>query len=162
MFGEDEAHGAVGEDEEGFVALGGEAVLDVGGDGVGHHHGAYEFEEEGRFDDLDVSPEVAGVVAEVAEPASADGGFDFEVHLGEGADGFEEGIPDDFGRGGDEGFFFDEEGLDGFGGGGGGHGHGDVPFRFEFRVSSLKTILDGFESAHFDALKAESADEHCQ
>lgn len=55
----DEADGGVGEDEQGAGGLFGEAVLDVGGDGEGHHHRADDFEKFGWFDDLDVAPEVA-------------------------------------------------------------------------------------------------------
>src|SRR4051812_17608469 len=78
-FGGDLTEGAVGEGEEGAAVFFGEAVLDVGHHGGGHEHGAGEFEEGRGLDDLDVAPEVAGLVAQVAEVAAAGPGLELEA-----------------------------------------------------------------------------------
>lgn len=133
VFGRDEAHGAVDEGEAGAGGFGFEAVLDVVVCGVGHGHGAAEFEEGGGFDDLHVAPEVAvGVpagVAQVAVPAPAGPGFDCHGewraigHDAAGAEFFQQGGEDDVGRRRDEDVLADVEGDDGFGGERfGGHG----------------------------------------
>src|SRR4030095_7573893 len=48
-----------------------ETVLDVVGDRVGHHQRAGEFEKRWLLDGLNVSPEVAVAVAQVAIPAAS-------------------------------------------------------------------------------------------
>src|SRR6185503_12309691 len=88
-----------------------------------------ELEQVGRLDDLDMAPEMAGVVAEVAEPAAAGPGLELHVHggavgVGEaGADLVEDGLEGGLGRRGDLDLADDAQGLDGLFDGDGRHGH---------------------------------------
>src|SRR5580692_11626631 len=66
-----EAETGVTELDDCIVAILGEAVLHVVGDGVGHHERSAEFEKRGALDGLHGGPVVAVAIAEVAIPASA-------------------------------------------------------------------------------------------
>src|SRR6476469_4276019 len=71
MLGEDQAHGLVRELQARPGAFGGELVLDMIDRGVRHRGGADDFKKRRRLDHLHVAPEMAGVVAQIAEPAPA-------------------------------------------------------------------------------------------
>src|SRR5579859_6751144 len=76
----DETEAAVAELDHGDAVFFAEAVLNVVGDGVGHHQRTGELEERWPFDGLSVGPEMAFAVAEVAEPAAAGPGFEHHGH----------------------------------------------------------------------------------
>ena len=112
----DPADGAVHEAHAGDAVVFGEAVLEVGDGGHGHEERAGDFEQRGRLDGLDVAPEVAGVVAEVAIPAATGPGFEDHGHglFGGGVEWthlFEDGLEDDVDGCGDLFFLDDLEGL---------------------------------------------------
>src|SRR6202030_2945167 len=65
-----EAEAGVAELDDGHAIFFAEAVLDVVGDGIGHHQRAREFEERGPLDGLNVSPEMAIAFAQIAVPAA--------------------------------------------------------------------------------------------
>ena len=77
----------------------GDAVLNVGGGGQDMNMGPLSSRSFGGLDDLDVAPEVTGVVAEVTVPAAAGPGFDLHVHFRHFADGVRKGFEDDIGGG---------------------------------------------------------------
>src|SRR5262249_49923097 len=57
-----------------------EAVLQVGRDGIGHKERADKFKKRGAFDGLDMRPEVAVFIAEVAVPTATGPCFEYERH----------------------------------------------------------------------------------
>src|SRR5271166_164352 len=71
MFGQDQSHGAVEEHKARHAPLRLQAVLQVIERRVRHHQRPANLQERRRLDDLHMAPKVAGIVAEVAEPASA-------------------------------------------------------------------------------------------
>src|SRR5260221_9911972 len=77
MFGQDEPNRAVEERKARHAPFRLEAVLQVIDRGVRHHQRAANLQETRRLDDLHMAPQVAGIVAEVAVPASAGPRLDF-------------------------------------------------------------------------------------
>src|SRR5262245_60239593 len=70
MFGEDQSHGAVEEHKARQAPLRLQAVFEVIERRVRHHQRPANLQERRRLDDLYMAPKVAGIVAEVAVPAS--------------------------------------------------------------------------------------------
>src|SRR5882724_1226880 len=67
----DESKRGVVEDDQGSTIDFFQPVLDVGKERVGGSHRSYEFQQRGPLDGLDVGPEVAIAVAEVAVPPAS-------------------------------------------------------------------------------------------
>ena len=65
-----------------FAVLVAEPVLHIVGDGIGHEERPGKLKKRGALDGLHIAPEVAVVVAEVAEPASAGPRLDLHLHRG--------------------------------------------------------------------------------
>src|ERR1700722_7733034 len=70
MFGQDQSQGAVEEHQARNASLRVEAVLQVIDRRVRHHERPANLQEGRRFHNLHMAPKVAGIVAEVAVPAS--------------------------------------------------------------------------------------------
>ena len=114
----DRPHRPVRELEARAVAVGRQPVLDVVDARERHEHRPAQLQERRRLDDLDVPPEVAGVVAEVAIPPPARPRLDHHRerlaarHLPARADLLEHRLERDLDRRGDLDLPGDADGLD--------------------------------------------------
>src|SRR5258708_8103490 len=80
MFLLDKAETGVAELDNGDAVFFAETVLNVVGNGMGHHQRTSQFKERWSFNRLNVGPEMAVALSEIAKPASTGPGFEHHGH----------------------------------------------------------------------------------